>query len=124
MYQSERSSHRRYCCLRFMNDLPKQSSQVDRLNQLKRCLALAQEVPTHAEAKETYSDLRDRLIASNPETPEILELMDLLWAELLSSRRSAMFWEELCNVEKKLTDRITESNIQLRQNYIRLVQEQ
>lgn len=97
------------------------SVQSDRLDQLKQCLSLAQDVSTHAKAKERYNDLRDRLAG---DAPGMAELMDLLWTEMLSSRRSAMFWEELCNVEKKLTDRMAENNIQLRQNYIRLVQEQ
>lgn len=104
-----------------MTYLSNTSVQRDRLNQLKQCLSLAQDVSTHAKAKENYSDLRDRLA---DDAPEVAELMDVLWAEMLSSRRSALFWEELCNVEKKLTDRMAENNIQLRQNYIRLVQEQ
>ncbi|MGB3491458.1 MAG: hypothetical protein WBA57_01935 [Elainellaceae cyanobacterium] len=104
-----------------MTYLKSQSKERDRLHQMKQCLSLAQDVSTHAKAKESYRHLRDRLA---DDTPEAAELMDLLWTEILSSRRSAMFWEELCNVEKKLTDRMAENNMQLRQNYIRLVQEQ
>lgn len=98
-----------------------QSNSCDRLHQMQQCLSLAQDVSTHAKAKEHYRNLRDRLAN---EAPEAAEMMDLLWTEMLSSRRSALFWEELCNVEKKLTDRMAENNMQLRQNYIRLVQEQ
>ncbi len=104
-----------------MNYSSNPSAQHERLGQLQQCLSLAQDVSTHAKAKESYSDLRDRLA---DDAPEVTELMDMLWTEMLSSRRSALFWEELCNVEKKLTDRMAENNIQLRQNYIRLVQEQ
>ncbi|NJN21931.1 MAG: hypothetical protein HC812_13035 [Leptolyngbya sp. RL_3_1] len=51
-------------------------------------------------------------------------MMQLLWREYVASRRSATFWQELCQVEKHLSERITESHIQLRQNYLRLMQEQ
>lgn len=97
------------------------TNQNASVHQLQQCLTLAQDVTKHNEAKETYLGLRDRLLSEHPEaTP----LIDLMWQEILVSRRSAMFWEEMCNVEKKLADRMAESHLQLRQNYLRLVQEQ
>jgi hypothetical protein len=58
------------------------------------------------------------------EHPEYAAMLQMLWREYVSTQRSAAFWQELCQVEKHLSERITESHIQLKQNYLRLMQEQ
>ncbi len=97
------------------------SISLQPIDQLHSCLSLTQNVATHGEAEERYSQLRDRLFAEDPDAAIV---MDAMWKEILASRRSAFFWEEMCNVEQKLTERMAESHVQLRQNYLRLVQEQ
>ena len=100
---------------------PSTSTSTSSLDALQHCLSLAQDVANHQEANSAYAALRDRLQSDDPQA---VELFDVMWREVLASRRSAMFWEELCNVEKGLTDRMAESHLQLRQNYLRLIQEQ
>lgn len=100
---------------------PRNLSKKQSVEQLQACLLLTQNTANHEEAEEQYRQLRDRLIADHAELASIL---DLMWKELLASRRSAFFWEEMCNVEQRLTERMAESHVQLRQNYLRLVQEQ
>lgn len=97
------------------------NNSIQSLEQLQTCLSLAKHTATHQEAEERFLKLRDRLVE---EGSELATVMDVMWKEILSSRRSAFFWEEMCNVEQKLTERMAESHVQLRQNYLRLVQEQ
>ncbi len=91
------------------------------IEQLQACLLLTQNTTNHSEAEERYRQLRDRLVG---EAAGVAPILDLMWKEILASRRSAFFWEEMCNVEQRLTERMAESHVQLRQNYLRLVQEQ
>lgn len=56
--------------------------------------------------------------------PEITPLLKMLWEEYLSAQRSATFWQSLSDAEKDLSEKMSESNIQLKQNYMRLIQEQ
>lgn len=94
--------------------------ESDRL-QLQECIELAHKLETHEKAKEEFGQWRDRLAAENPQAAALLTL---LWEETIRANRSALFWEELTNVEKELSDRMTQQTIQLQQNYLRLVQEQ
>jgi len=94
--------------------------EADRL-QLQECIKLAQSLKTHERAKEQFRQWRDRLAQDNP---QVADLLTLLWEESIRANRSALFWEELSNVEKELSDRMTQETIQLQQNYLRLVQEQ
>ncbi len=96
-------------------------SCVDYAAQLQECLDLAENVNSHSAASEKFAELHDRVARQNP---EFAKLLGILWKDALSSRRSAAFWQELSNVEKELTNRMAESNMQLRQNYLRLMQEQ
>ena len=96
-------------------------TSIQPTEQLQACLSLAHDVSTHGDAQDRYARLRDRLIEGDS---DMATVMDLMWKEILSSRRSAFFWEEMCNVEQKLTERMAESHMQLQQNYLRLVQEQ
>lgn len=91
------------------------------LTELQACLRLTQDVSNHSEANQAFEQVRDRVAARDPQSGELLEL---LWNELLSARRSTVFWQELCDVEKQLSQRIAENHSQLRQNYLRLMQEQ
>ena len=88
---------------------------------LQSAIKLAQDVKTQEQAHAAFNTLYDDLRGHDP---EIAEMMQMLWREYVASRRSAAFWQELCQVEKHLSERITESHIQLRQNYLRLMQEQ
>jgi hypothetical protein len=88
---------------------------------LQSAIKLAQDVKTQEQAHSTFNALYDDLCEHDPETAA---MMQMLWREYVASRRSAAFWQELCQVEKHLSERITESHIQLRQNYLRLMQEQ
>lgn len=88
--------------------------------QLRKCISLAQEVANHPQANQEFEQLRDTLASQNPQTAE---LMDLLWKEVIAARRSAEFWHDMSNVEKDLSNRMMENMTQLRQNYLRLMQE-
>ena len=99
----------------------KHSLLEDSGSQLKQCLSLAQEISHHGEASQEFDRLRDRVMA---ECPQSAELIDMLWTEVLAARRSATFWREMCDVEKQLSERIAQSHSQLKQNYLRLMQEQ
>ena len=99
----------------------KQSLSQNQLVQLQECLSLVQDVAHHEEAGKQFAALRDRVAAENPLAAEMLAL---LWDEVLAARRSATFWREISDVEKQLSERIAQSHLQLRQNYLRLMEEQ
>ncbi|MEB3268814.1 MAG: hypothetical protein VKJ09_09760 [Leptolyngbya sp.] len=88
---------------------------------LKTAMHLAQSVEKQAEAHEVFHELHESVRTENPEYAAMLQL---LWRDYVAAQRSAAFWQELCQVEKHLSERITESHIQLKQNYMRLMQEQ
>lgn len=88
--------------------------------QLRKCIALAQEVANHPQASQAFEQLRDSIAQENPQAAE---LMDVLWQEAIAARRSAEFWHDMSNVEKDLCNRMMENMTQLRQNYLRLMQE-
>lgn len=88
---------------------------------LAKAMKLAQDVDTQTEAHAAFNDLYENVRADNPPMAAMLQM---LWREYVASQRSITFWQELCQVEKHLSERITENHIQLRQNYQRLMQEQ
>ncbi|MBE9178094.1 hypothetical protein IQ268_05775 [Oculatella sp. LEGE 06141] len=98
-----------------------QSATVTPLSQLQACIAQAQNLSHHSDANETFAELRDRLASENPQAAELLET---LWKELLSARRSALFWQQICDVERDLAEQMAANHVQLQQNYLRLMQEQ
>ncbi|MEB3231251.1 MAG: hypothetical protein VKJ64_09595 [Leptolyngbyaceae bacterium] len=105
---------------------PSRDSQTaDRLSaytsELQECLNLIKDAATRELAVQKYTLLRDRILT---QYPAMVDLLDMTWDALLTSRRTAHVWERLCNTEKQLTDRMAESHVQLQQNYLRLVQEQ
>lgn len=58
------------------------------------------------------------------ESPTAAKLLRQLWQEYTSAQRSAFFWENMSDAEKDLSDKMTQNNVQLQRNYMRLVQEQ
>lgn len=88
--------------------------------QLRKCIALAQEVANHPQANQAFEQLRDSIAQENPQAAE---LIDLLWQEAIAARRSAEFWHDMSDVEKNLCNQMMENMTQLRQNYLRLMQE-
>jgi len=96
-------------------------SDQNPVDQLKACLSLSRDLPNHAAANEAFTNFCDRLGNQSTQSREMLEL---LWGEVLAARRSATFWQEVCNVEKELSERIAANHVQLRQNYLRLMEEQ
>lgn len=90
------------------------------ISQLKKCISLAQNIETQAEAKELFQPLYEKMLAENPQTAEIMEL---LWHEAIAARRSAAFWQQISEYEKNMADQMLQSLAQARQNYLRLMQE-
>jgi uncharacterized membrane-anchored protein YhcB (DUF1043 family) len=88
---------------------------------LKGAIALAHDIKTHPQAKEQFEALRAQLANENA---DMAELLQQLWQEYIALQRSATFWQSMSEAEKGLAEKVTESNIQLKQNYLRLVQEQ
>lgn len=88
---------------------------------LKGAVALAQDPKTHPQAKEQFEQLCASL---ESEHAEVTELLQQLWQEYVSLQRSAAFWEGMSDAEKGLSEKMAEKNIQLKQNYLRLMQEQ
>ncbi|MGA1475088.1 MAG: hypothetical protein ACO4AI_07970 [Prochlorothrix sp.] len=79
-----------------------------------------------APADGEIAETRDPTKIDRPELTgdEAAEALALLWQELIRARRSAILWQQSCDLERGLTDRIAESHVQLQQNYMRLIQEQ
>ena len=98
-----------------------QSLPENLIPQLKKCLALARELKTHPEANQAFEELRDRIAAENPQSAELLELM---WNDLISARRSCSFLQKMSDVERQVSDRMMENMADLRRNYLRLIEEQ
>lgn len=88
---------------------------------LQDCLALAGDLRQHPHANQVFTDLQQRLASENPLAAEML---GLVWQEMMSARRSATFWERICDVEREMTEKMAASHLQLQQNYLRLMQEQ
>lgn len=88
---------------------------------LETAINLAQDGTSHEKAHATFNEVLENVRANDPQSAAMLQM---LWREYVTSQRSVNFWQELCQVEKHLSERITESHIQLRQNYLRLMQEQ
>ncbi|MGB3308806.1 MAG: hypothetical protein WBG32_10080 [Nodosilinea sp.] len=94
---------------------------TDLSSRLQSAIGLAQQVQQHPEAHQAFQDLLTDLKTQSPETADLLSQ---LWQEYISAKRSSLFWEQLSEVEKNLSDRMSESHMQLKQNYLRLMQEQ
>lgn len=97
------------------------SQPTDLSGHLQDAINLAQRVPQHPEANRAFQAVVDELKAQSPVAAVLLEQ---LWREYIGTQRSSLFWEQLSEIEKKLSDRMSASHIQLKQNYLRLMQEQ
>ncbi len=53
-----------------------------------------------------------------------VQINQLLWEELLRTRRSLSFWRSLGEAEGELSKALSNQHIRLQQNYLRLMQEQ
>jgi hypothetical protein len=88
--------------------------------QLQSCLNLALNPKSHGEADRQFLALQADL-QTNPAT---LDVLQRLWKEVLSARRSARFWEQMSDVEKSMSEGLASDHLRLQQNYLRLIQEQ
>ncbi len=97
------------------------SNPSDLSSRLQSAINLAQQVQQHPEAHQAFQEVLGELKTQDPVAAVLLEQ---LWREYIGTKRSSVFWEQLSEVEKNLSDRMSESHIQLKQNYLRLMQEQ
>ncbi|EDX87150.1 hypothetical protein S7335_4857 [Synechococcus sp. PCC 7335] len=88
---------------------------------LDGAIALAKDSGNYRQATVQFEAL---LAQIDSEHPEIVPLLKTIWQEYLSAQRSATFWQNMSDAEKDLSEKMSESNIQLKQNYMRLIQEQ
>ena len=98
-----------------------QSVSRNYVTQLQECIALARDVNQQPQANQAFASLHATVAAENPDHARLLEL---LWGEFVSASRSSQFWRQISDVEKELSERMAENHVQLRQNYMRLIQEQ
>ena len=88
---------------------------------LSGAIALAKEARNYEQANVQFEALLAQVSA---DSPAIAPLLKQLWKEYLSVQRSATFYESLSDAEKGLSESLVESTIQLKRNYMRLIQEQ
>ncbi len=88
---------------------------------LESAISLAQDSDSNEKAHAAFNEVLETLQTNDP---QVAAMLQLLWREYVTTQRSVTFWQELCQVEKHLSERITESHVQLRQDYLRLMQEQ
>lgn len=88
--------------------------------QLQNCLAIARDPAQQKVARQAMTQLLSDLDLTAPAT----DVIDVIWNELLTAQRSNVFWEQISDAEKEMGDRLTQDNIRLQQNYLRLMQEQ
>lgn len=88
---------------------------------LSGAIALAKESGNLTQANEQFDALLKQVEA---DSPAVAPLLKQLWKEFTSVQRSAAFWQVMSDAEKDLSDKMSATNIQLKQNYMRLIQEQ
>ena len=88
---------------------------------LSGAIALARESDDMTQANQQFEALLTQVEA---ESPAAAPLLRQLWQALTSVQRSAAFWQVMSDAEKDLSDKMSATNIQLKQNYMRLIQEQ
>jgi len=94
-------------------------SNAKPIAQLKQCLKLARDPEAHDEANDRFAHLSEAIA----DTPELEQILDLLWTEVLAGRRAAAFWRKSSDVEKDMTEDMMQRLIAQRQQYLRLLQE-
>ncbi len=80
---------------------------------------MAKDPTRHADAERKFLDLEESITGDAATT----ELVAILWKEVLAARRAEAFWQQISDVERTMTERITDDHFQLQQNYLRLMQE-
>jgi hypothetical protein len=88
--------------------------------QLQQCLALAKSVETHPLAQQKFEQLRQSIQEKHP---EVVSLIELLWQETITAYRSVGFWQQMSDVEKEMASNMMKTMTEMRQNYLRLMQE-
>lgn len=88
---------------------------------LSSAIALTKDIQNESEATAQFEAI---LTEVREQSPIAAKLLNQLWQEYVSVRRSASFWEGMSDAEKGLSEKMAESNVQLQRNYMRLVQEQ
>ncbi len=89
---------------------------------LSGAIALAKDARNYEQANVQFEAL---LAQVSSDSPAVAPLLKQLWKEYLSAQRSATFYESLMSdAEQGLSDSLVESTIQLKRNYMRLLQEQ
>lgn len=88
---------------------------------LSGAISLAKDGKNYSQATEQFEALLAQVKKGSPESATLLKQ---LWKEYISVQRSAMFYESLSDAEAGLSEKMAQSNIQLKQNYMRLIQEQ
>ncbi|MBF2028240.1 MAG: hypothetical protein IGS48_15985 [Oscillatoriales cyanobacterium C42_A2020_001] len=87
---------------------------------LQECLSMTHELGLHADADRRFLDLEESLSDHAATT----EIMEALWKELLAARRAALYWQQISDVERSMSEKLADNHFQLQQNYLRLMQEQ
>ncbi|MEL6937888.1 MAG: hypothetical protein AAFO84_01705 [Cyanobacteria bacterium J06598_1] len=105
------------------NDAIAASSESKSLQEvaLSGAIALAKTGENIEQANEQFEALLAQVKADGSNAAPLLKL---LWKEYVSGQRSAAFWQVMSDAEKDLSDKMSATNIQLKQNYMRLIQEQ
>lgn len=88
---------------------------------LSGAIALIKSGQNYDQANTQFEALATQLEADSPEASKLLKQ---LWKEYVAVQRAAVFYESLSDAEAGLSEKMAESNIQLKRNYMRLVQEQ
>ena len=88
---------------------------------LSGAIALAKNGKNYGQASSQFEAIAAQVAV---ESPEASQLLKQLWKEYISVQRSAVFYESLSEAEAGLSEKMAESTIQLKRNYMRLVQEQ
>lgn len=97
-----------------------QSLTQHQIARLQDCFTLSRNPTQQEDARQAMAQLLSEIELNTAAT----EMIDVLWNELLTARRSTAFWEQISDAEKEMGDRLTQDNIRLQQNYLRLMQEQ
>ena len=104
---------------RFVLSIMTQSLTPNQADLLRQCLLLSQNLDQHGAARDRFAQLRETVT-----NDASLAVLDALWEEVLAARRSAVFWEQVSDIEKTMSERLADTHFQLQQNYLRLMQEQ
>lgn len=87
---------------------------------LQECISMARDPRLQADAERKFLDLEETLTSQEA----AVALVGALWREVLAARRSEAFWQQISDVERSMTERITDDHFQLQRNYLRLMEEQ